>query len=216
MLFIELAVHPCRMSALETFFLVFMPSVFAIVNPIGVIGPFVALTGNQNDLGCKKVAMNACWTSLGILVSCVFLGTLIFKTFGISMGAVRIGGGLLLLVVGLEMVRQKAQTQPQDESDEISVFPLAMPLLAGPGSIVTVLVLVEKYPQFTSHLLLAVAIFLNFLFAYLLLRHSTKLIRWVGPGAMRAFSKLMGLLVTCLAIQFVMDGVIESFPILKG
>lgn len=206
------------MSALETFFLVFFPSVFAIVNPIGVIGPFMALTGNQNETGRKKVAMNACWTSLGILISCVFLGTLIFKTFGISMGAVRIGGGLLLLVVGIEMVRQKTQdgAAAQEETDEVSVFPLAMPLLAGPGSIVTVLVLVEKYPQLLNHLLLAVAIFLNFLIAYLILRHSSRILRWVSPSTMKVFSKLMGLLVTCLAIQFVMDGMIETFPILKG
>lgn len=178
----------------------------------------MALTGNQNEVGRKRVAMNACWTSLGILVSCVFLGTLIFKTFGISMGAVRIGGGLLLLVVGIEMVRQKTQSgaPAQDDSDEVSVFPLAMPLLAGPGSIVTVLVLVEKYPQLLNHLLLAVAIFLNFLLAYVILRHSSRILKWISPATMKVFSKLMGLLVTCLAIQFVMDGMMETFPILKG
>lgn len=205
------------MSALETFLLVFCPSIFAIVNPLGVVGPFVALTGHQNEISRKRVAMNACWTSLGILISCVFLGTLIFKTFGISMGAVRIGGGLLLLVVGFEMVRQTSgQEKTKGDEDEVSVFPLAMPLLAGPGSIVTVLVLVEKYPQLINHILLAVAILLNFFIAYLILRHSTRVLGWVGPSAMKAFSKLMGLLVTCLAIQFVMDGVMEAFPILKG
>lgn len=133
------------------------------------------------------------------------------------MGAVRIGGGLLLLVVGFEMVRQTSHQQTsKGEDDEVSVFPLAMPLLAGPGSIVTVLVLVEKYPALLNHVLLAVAILLNFFLAYLILRNSTRVLKWVGPQAMKAFSKLMGLLVTCLAIQFVMDGVMEAFPVLKG
>jgi multiple antibiotic resistance protein len=204
------------MSPWETFLLVFCPSVFAIVNPLGVVGPFMALTRDQNEVGRKRVAMNACWTSLGILVSCVFLGTLIFKVMGISMGAVRIGGGFLLLVVGMEMVRQKAQGSALEDADEVSVFPLAIPLLAGPGSIVTVLVLVQKYPQLISHVLLSVAILVNFFLSYLILRHSSRLLGWIGPSTMRAFSKLMGLLVTCLAIQFVMDGVLESFPILKG
>ncbi len=132
------------------------------------------------------------------------------------MGAVRIGGGLLLLVVGIEMVQRKKSPGIQDEEDEVSVFPLAIPLLAGPGSIVTVLVLAEKYPEILNHFLLGAALFLNFALAYLILRHSNRLLKWVGPGTMKAFSKLMGLLVTCLAIQFVMDGVMESFPLLKG
>lgn len=204
------------MSTVEVFFLVFVPSIFAIVNPIGVVGPFVALTGHQSESSRKKVALNACWTSLTILISCLLLGTIIFKTFGISMGAVRIGGGLLLLVVGIEMVRQKANEANGSDEDEVSVFPLAIPLLAGPGSIVTVLVLAEKYPHALNHFLLALAIFLNFTVAYLILRHSSRVIGLIGPSTMKAFSKLMGLLVTCLAIQFVMDGVLESFPILKG
>ncbi|NCN42703.1 NAAT family transporter [bacterium] len=205
------------MSLAENFFLVFFPAIFAIVNPIGVIGPFVALTGHQSDICRKRVAMNACWTSLAILVSCVFVGTLVFKIFGISIGAVRIGGGLLLLFVGLEMVRQKAKMSSEAEDpEEISVFPLAVPLLAGPGSIVTVLVLVEKYPETLNHILLALALTLNFLCAYLILRHSSKLMSLIGPTAMRVFSKLMGILVTCLAIQFVTDGVIESIQVIKA
>ncbi|HAG90864.1 MAG TPA: hypothetical protein DCL41_03285 [Bdellovibrionales bacterium] len=210
------------MSIFENFFFVFFPAIFAIVNPIGVIGPFVALTNHQTDRGKKKVALNACWTSLAILVSCVFVGTLVFKVFGISIGAVRIGGGLLLLFVGLEMVRQKAlsskmpPTSESDDEDEVSVYPLAVPLLAGPGSIVTILVLVEKYPDTLNHIVLAIALFLNFVLAYVILRHSARLTSLMGPGMMKVFSKLMGILVTCLAVQFVLDGVKESLKLFYG
>lgn len=132
------------------------------------------------------------------------------------MGAVRIGGGLLLLLVGFDMVMRQKGANVEDDADEVSVFPLAMPLLAGPGSIVTILVFTEKYPDVLYHILLSVAVALNFLLAYLILLNSSQILKWVGPSLMKVVSKIMGFLVTCMAIQFVMGGLLESFPILKG
>ena len=144
-------------------------------------------------------------------------GSLIFKMFGITMPAFRIAGGLILLLIGLEMLQAKrshtqevpAETQEGVEKEDVGVIPLGIPMLAGPGAISTVMVLIGQQPLSWHAAVVLAAILITALLSYLVLSGADRVRKVLGETGIRIMMRMMGLLLTAIAVQFVLNGLSE-------
>ena len=135
-----------------------LPAVLFIVDPIGVVPLFVAMTAKDSPEKCKGMALRASVTAGSILIFFALFGSLIFQVFGVTLAAFRVAGGLLLMLTALDMLRaqrpgtktSEAETEEGSAQEDIAIVPLAMPLLAGPGAIATVMVLMPREPEKTG------------------------------------------------------------------
>lgn len=196
-------------------FLVAMPAVLFIVDPIGVVPLFVAMTANDSPEKCRAMARRACLTALGVLVFFALFGTVIFKVFGVSLAAFRVAGGLLLMLTALDMLRAQhpaTKTSPQEaqegaEQEDIAIVPLAMPLLAGPGAIATVMVLMAEYGgDWLGAGIVVACIAVTFFVTYLLLRSAGLVKRVLKQTGIAILERIFGLILAAIAVQFVFEG----------
>jgi len=201
-----------------SFFIIAFSAVFSIVNPLGAVPVFLAMTGN--DSGEKRISMawRACWVSLGVLLGCAAIGGFIFRFFGISVPAIKIAGGSLLFLIAMDMLnarlsRAKGTEEEAQEGltkDDVAVFPLAIPLLSGPGAIVSTFILTEKAQRIEEHAALYLSIFATMALAYVVLRQAGRLVHLMGRIGMNIFSRLMGLILAAIAVQFIIDGIKQA------
>jgi multiple antibiotic resistance protein len=202
---------------LAEFALVSFGSLFSIVDPFAVVPAFLALTAREPELERSRIATRAVLTTFAILSTFALAGAYVFSFFGITIPAFRIAGGVLLFGVALEMVKaQKSSTRStQDELDEehgdIGMVPLGMPLLSGPGSIAAVMVLAARAHSFGERLTLHAVILLIALVCLVVLRSAGLVARALGQTGLNVLSRLMGLLLAAVAVQFVLDGIHEAF-----
>jgi multiple antibiotic resistance protein len=201
---------------LVTFFFVALSAVFFVVDPIGVVPIFLAITANDPPAKIREMARRACVTGFLILMTFAVFGGVIFKIFGISLGAFRVAGGLLLMLTALDMLRAKrpgTRTSPEEteesaRKEDVALVPLAMPLLAGPGAIASAMVLMSQGN--TRSLVYAVpvllAITITFVAAYFILRAASLVQRALGQSGVAILERVMGLLLAAIAVQFVADG----------
>ncbi len=202
---------------LAEFALVSFGSLFSIVDPFAVVPAFLALTAREPELERSRIATRAVLTTFAILSTFALAGAYVFSFFGITIPAFRIAGGVLLFGVALEMVKaQKSSTRStQDELDEehgdIGIVPLGMPLLSGPGSIAAVMVLAARAHSFGERLTLHAVILLIALVCLVVLRSAGLVARALGQTGLNVLSRLMGLLLAAVAVQFVLDGIHEAF-----
>ena len=139
------------MSELVSSGLVALSAVFFVVDPIGVVPIFIAMTHGDSQQEVRNTAMRASLVASGLLVFFALFGTLLFKVMGVSLAAFRVAGGVVLLITALDMLRARqseTRTSPGEaeeatEKEDVAIVPLALPLLAGPGAIATVMVLVS-------------------------------------------------------------------------
>lgn len=205
---------------MDTYFIVAVSTLLTIVNPLGALGPFLAMTLSDDREKRRLIAARSCLVAGGVLAICGLAGTFIFRFYGITIPALKIAGGILLFFVAFDMInarpsrtRQTAEEQSEGAvKDDIAVFPLAIPLLAGPGSIVSVLVLAEKAANWTSHLALYFAIGATSFVSYLMLREAHRVVKVMGQIGINVMSRLMGLVLASIASQFVIDGVSAALP----
>ena len=193
---------------------------FSVVDPVGVAWLFAAMTQGVSRQVQRKMAIRATLFASGILLLFLFSGTFVLEWFGISISAFRIAGGALLFLVSIDMIfaRQSGlrstTTTEQDEAihkQDVSVFPLAFPLLAGPGAITTLFLFVSSStvsPLPWDILLVLVAVLLTTLIALL---YAPILTRSLGETGANVVSRLLGLLLAALAVQFMVDGIKASF-----
>ena len=202
---------------LAEFALVSFGSLFSIVDPFAAVPAFLALTAREPELERSRIATRAVLTTFAILSTFALAGAYVFSFFGITIPAFRIAGGVLLFGVALEMVKaQKSSTRStQDELDEehgdIGIVPLGMPLLSGPGSIAAVMVLAARAHSFGERLTLHAVILLIALVCLVVLRSAGLVARALGQTGLNVLSRLMGLLLAAVAVQFVLDGIHEAF-----
>ena len=209
------------MSA-AAFLLYAFTSLFAVIDPLGCIPFFSGLTSDMTRARQRRVLMKALTVSFFVLLVFVFFGHELLELFGITIGAFRIAGGVIFFGIGLDMLQSKprrwrtgirkafARDQEEhvdQEEEDPSVTPLAIPLLAGPGSITTVMVL-AAHAQETSlgPVLVAVAVLLILTAAGLILMGADLVMRRVGRTGLRIVEKLMGLMITVIAVQLILDG----------
>ncbi len=204
------------MSQFDSFFLVCLTTLFSIVNPLGALGPFLAMTANDGKDKRLITAKRSSVVSFLVLMVCASVGTFIFQFYGISLPAVKIAGGILLFLVALDMInaRQSRTKSTAEEAEEgvekedVAIFPLAIPLISGPGSIVSVFILAERAQSLLHHFYLYLAIAVTMLGVFLILRSGHEIARWLGKIGINVFSRLMGLVLAAIAIQFVIDGLV--------
>lgn len=197
-----------------------------IVDPLGLTPIFIALTQGAERADRQRMALKASAIALGVLMAFALLGENLLAAIGIGIPAFRIAGGILLLLVALEMVFERRthrrentaghvageRTMAQHPVADISVFPMAVPLLAGPGAITTVILHTGAHAgSWTHQLVVLAALVTTFMIVALALFLSARLERYLGPTLISVFSRLLGLLLSALAVQFVIDGTKRAF-----
>ncbi len=189
-------------------------TLFVIIDPIGMTPLFVALTQGMGTARRRAIAIRACITSALLLVVFAAFGEAVLAFVGISMPAFRIAGGMLLFLTALDMLferrgqRRKGQADAaeEDDGDDPSIFPLAIPLIAGPGSIATVILLAGQKPGLEG-LALVVGVMLSLiLLVFLMFLMGSLLERALGHVGINVVTRLLGMLLAALAVQFVLDG----------
>ena len=193
-----------------------------LVDPFAVIPMFLAITDGMPTPERQLMARRASLTC-GILLSVFAVaGSLIFKAFGITLPAFKIAGGIILLQIGLDMLQARQsgtrstpeETQEGTAKEDASIIPLGMPMLAGPGAISTVMVLVGESHQVWQHVVVYSMIILTSVISYMILAGADRVRRYMGETGIRILMRLMGLLLVALAVQFVANGLID-FGLLK-
>lgn len=195
-------------------FLVALSAVFFVVDPIGVVPLFLAVTAGDPPEKVRRTAIRACIVACSLLLFFALFGGLIFKIFGVSLAAFRVAGGLLLMLTALDMLRARTsetRSTPAEERESVSkedptIVPLAVPLLAGPGAIATAMVLMARGDTVASAIPVLAAIVLTFVAAYVLLRAAGLVQRVLKQSGVAILERVMGLLLAAIAVQFIADG----------
>jgi len=199
-------------------------SVLFIVDPFAVIPSFLAMTERDTAALRRAMARRAAWTTAITLTLFALGGSLIFKLFGITIGAFKIAGGVLIGLNALDMVQARRSSQretPAEKAEgtakeDIGILPLGVPMLAGPGAISTVMVLALGSKSWLTTTALYVSIALTAVISFVTLSAASMLERRLGQTGMRILTRLMGLVLCAIAVQFILDGIKMSGVISTG
>jgi multiple antibiotic resistance protein len=188
--------------------------IFAIVDPFGYVPIFLSLTAGDSEALRRKMIRKACATAFIVLTISTFIGQQVLSFFGISIPALQISGGLILLIIGFEMMKilpvveklsQKEETEAERKED-ISIVPLAIPMLSGPAAIASVVVLSSRAQSIADYPVIISSILATLLITYFVLRSSSRLIKIIGVTGLNVMTRVMGLLLCAIAIQYVING----------
>ncbi|HZI16560.1 MAG TPA: MarC family protein [Myxococcus sp.] len=206
------------MTGYVSLFLVSVSAIFFVVDPIGVVPLFLSMTAGDSQEKMRRTALRACLVACGLMLFFAVFGTVIFKVFGVSLGAFRVAGGILLLMTSLDMLRARpseTRTTPSEEQEgvvkeDVAIVPLAIPLLCGPGAIATAMVLMARGGEsLSSAVPVIAAIVLTFVASYFILRASGLVQRVLRQSGVAILERVMGLILAAIAVQFVADGAKE-------
>jgi multiple antibiotic resistance protein len=193
-------------------------AMIVIIDPFGVVPVYLTLTERNTEETRRKIRRKASLIAAALLLVVCFTGMGIFSIFGITLPAFQIAGGILMLLLGIEQLNAKHSRVRQEEKEEsmeredISVFPLATPLLAGPGAISTVVLYAADAGGWVRQTGLAVAIVAAMVTSHLALKASPLLFRVLGTTGLNLMTRLMGILLTAIAIQFMINGLSSIWP----
>src|SRR2546421_1870012 len=198
---------------LLSFSLLSLSAVFFVVDPMGVVPVFVAMTQGDSEEKRERMARRAALTAFVVLTVFAVAGTVIFRMLGVTLGAFKVAGGILLLLTSIEMLRaQQARTRvtPEEEQEgtdkeDVAIFPLAIPLLAGPGSIATVTALMGRAGHLLFMVPVVIAIAVTCFASYLMLRAAGRISRFFGVTGITVMNRVIGLIIGAIAVQFVFD-----------
>lgn len=190
-------------------------SLLAIVNPLGAVPLYVALTAHYPKEQRRATLRRAITTGLAVLLVFALAGTYILEFFGITRQAFQVAGGILFFAVGWDMLqarRSRVKTTEEEESessqrDDVGIIPLGLPTLAGPGAITTVIALNGQAETLLESIAVYAAIFLVLAICWITLAAAPMLTRRMGQTGMNVMTRLMGLLVMVIGAQFVINGV---------
>ena len=193
---------------------------FATIGPADVAALFAALTPNSSSAARRQMAIRATLIATAILLAFALFGEAVLRLFGISLPALRIAGGILLLLIAIDMVfgRPSGGTTTTSEEnaeaalkDDISVFPLATPSIAGPGAIGATILLVANAEGDRLRIAVVILVLLAvLLLTFLLLLIATQVQRLLGLTGLHVVSRIVGVLLAALAVQFIFDGIRTS------
>lgn len=214
------------------FALLSLSSLFAVVDPLGCIPFFSGQTAGMSYERKRRILVKALLVSLFVLLVFTYAGSVLLHTFGITIDAFRIAGGVIFFGIGLDMLQSRprrwhtgldqaaraaaardAETPSHDPDHDPSVTPLAIPMIAGPASITTVMVLRAESPGVPGAIVVGAAALLILLLTGVILLAADTVLRRLGPTGMKIVEKLMGLLVTVIAVQLILNGVA---PFVRG
>jgi multiple antibiotic resistance protein len=194
----------------------------AIVNPFGAIPLFISMTADESTSQRRKTINLVAVGVTIILLVALFFGELLLQFFGITIDSFRVGGGILVLLMAIAMLHAKTSLirQTDEEANEsidkesVAIVPLAMPLLAGPGAISTVILAAHKSSGVVHYLIISMGIVVLSLVVWGVLRLSPWIAHRIGATGINIFTRIMGLILTAIAVEFIAAGIKGMFPVL--
>jgi multiple antibiotic resistance protein len=204
-------------SVYVRFSLLALSSIFFLVDPFAALPTFLAITEGADPVRRRRVAGKGALTALIVLGTFAFTGEAIFKLFGITLPAFELAGGIILLLIGLDMLQAKRSATQEAAGDTVAaaqkedagIVPLGVPMLAGPGAITSVMVLVGQVQSHWQMAAILISIALTALICYLVLGHSSLVVRVLGDTGIRILVRVMGLLLVALAAQYFVNGLAD-------
>ncbi len=205
-------------------YLKFFIALLAIVNPVGMLPIFINMTVNQGAAERNKNGALASVSMGAILLVVLFSGEAILKFFGISVDSFRVGGGILLLLMAISMLNAKMSNVKQTKEEEldsadresVAVVPLGTPLLAGPGAISTVILYAQRYSSVAHYLSMVAVILVLVGCTMLLFRMAPTINQLFGRTGINIVTRLMGLIMAAMGVEFIAHGLRQLFPVLAG
>ena len=205
------------MSVQSSFAIVAFSAIFVIVDPIGVAPLFIALTPGDSTEKRRQMARRACIVAWCVLTAFALAGVQLLSVFGITLEAFKVAGGLLMLITALDQLRAKPPrtrtTHEEQEAgaakDDISIVPLAIPLLAGPGAIATVMVIMSRAENLWQHAVVIIAMSVTMLSAYAVMHWSEQVARLLGTTGRLVIERIIGFVLAAIGVQFILDGAVQ-------
>ncbi|HET9297456.1 MAG TPA: MarC family protein [Candidatus Binatia bacterium] len=208
------------MDNVAQFALVSLTSLLFIVDPIAVVPAYLVITDGETSEDQRRTAKRACIVMTILLIFFAATGNLLFRAFGITLPAFKTAGGLILWYVAMDMLHGERRTQEGQEEvlegqtkEDVAITPLAIPMLAGPGAISTVVVLSSQAQGLLELGIVYGSVVITGLVSYLVLRIGENLLRRLGKTGIRVLTRIMGLILAAVAVQFVLSGIKEAFGI---
>lgn len=206
------------MQTLFDFSLISFISLFVIVDPFGLVPPFLAMTARHTPEARVRIARTASVFACGILLFFLVLGGWLIQVMELKLSSFQIAGGIVLMIIGLDMLQArpsdvKASKEEETEAidkDSIAITPMAIPMLAGPGSITAVLLFSNRAKTVPHTAALAAVIVAVCLISYIMLRYAAIHSARLSPITLKIITRLMGLFLTVISVQFIMTGLREA------
>lgn len=201
-------------------FIITFTALFSVINPIGTVPIFLALTQDDSKASKNKTAL---WASINvfiILVVSFLIGKFILQFLGISIDVLRIAGGIIICTSGFGLlsgtfskkrgVNKKVTNDAQQRSD-IAITPLAIPMMAGPGSMSLLIAMYQDYPNFNDKLIIIAAVFVLCVISFIILRSASYISKLLGASGIVAISRIIGFLVLAIGIQYIVNSLLNIF-----
>jgi multiple antibiotic resistance protein len=215
----EVALNEIRTAPIVRFSVLAFSSIFFLVDPFAAIGSFLAITAGADPERRRRMARKGAFTCLIVLTSFALAGQVIFRIFGITLPAFEVAGGLILLLIGLDMLEAKrsptqeahGDTEEAAAKEDAGIVPLGIPMLAGPGAISSVMVLVGQVDSLLSWQMGAIlgSIAITSFASYWVLAGADRVRGVMGETGIRILVRIMGLLLVALAMQFFVNGLTD-------
>jgi len=203
-------------------FIITFTALFSVINPIGTVPVFLALTQDDSKASKNKTAL---WASINvfiILVVSFLVGKYILQFLGISIDVLRIAGGIIICTSGFGLlsgtfskkrgVNKKVTNDAQQRSD-IAITPLAIPMMAGPGSMSLLIAMYQDYPNFNDKLIIIAAVFVLCVISFIILRSANVISKLLGASGIVAISRIIGFLVLAIGIQYIVNSLLNIFKL---
>lgn len=200
----------------------FFIALLVILDPFAAIPIFLGITKSSDTKLRNRIADVTALTAFAVLVFSALLGETLLLTMGTSLASFRVGGGIVLLLMALAMLKGHINTfdatplSEYPQSSEIAIVPLAIPLLAGPGAISTVIIEMHRSDAQYHAILVMLTIFLVSVLLWLVLRMASRLGKSIGPVGINIINRIFGLILAAIAIEIMANGLKQLFPILAG
>ena len=194
-------------------------ALITILNPIAAASIMISMLSTTNENIVRPIAFKATITVIIASLVTLYSGEFIFKLFGINVLSLKVIGGVILMLIAINMAygqaskarHTKEEEQEAESKDDISIVPLAIPILFGPGAIATIIVLnhnlSKNYSIFISYALVTISIFISAIVVYFTLKHASAINRVLGVTGMKVLTRIMGLIVGAIAAQFLVSGI---------
>ncbi len=201
------------MTDLLTLWLLYFTSFITLMNPLGVMPVFMSMTSDLDRKQRRTTAFKALLTAFSTLIVFAFGGQMLFDFFGISVSGLKVVGGILFFIMGYDMLNARLSRMKIGEEDvktyveDISITPLGIPMIAGPGSITNAIILMDQSKQMNEKIILITAILAVCLIVLTILLSATKIMRILGETGNKVLMKLMGLIVMVIAVEFFFTGI---------
>jgi multiple antibiotic resistance protein len=204
--------------SLSEYILFATSSLFLIIDPIALIPIFLAITPHDSPEQRNRMAGTACVVAAIVLMVFALIGQKLFAWLGITLPAFKIAGSIVLLLIALDMLRAQRsrvretseETEAAVEKEDVAITPLAVPMMAGPGAISTVILLQTQAKGWPQEIALFVCIPAACAASYVILRLASRGAGWISPIAMKIVTRIMGLLLAAVAIQVILDALADQ------